>query len=141
VSEVDASVTVWAVDLVRAPKEDTRGTLSVGERAIEFRAAADVELTIPFAEVRKVRRLRGSPVLMVVHDREGVRERTAFFFVEPPPLEPPTNQPRPSLIPGSPRRRVRRHNVNYLGLGNRARRELVADWEARVRAAVSRASG
>lgn len=132
------SITVWAVDLIRDPKSDVKGTLSLGEGSIDFRADDGGELSIAFDDVRKVRRLRGSPVLMLVHDRGGVRERTAFFFVQPPPLDRPTTEPtRVSLIPGSAKRRARRQNVGYLEMGNRARRDTVVAWESKVRAAVA----
>lgn len=134
----DEAVTVWAVDLVRDPRTDTKGTLTVGERAIEFRAPGGVELTIPFANVRKVRRVRGSPVLMVIHASAAARERTAFYFVQPPPLERVSAEPtRVSLMPGMAKRRARRQNASYLGMGNRTRRELVATWEKKVRAAMA----
>jgi hypothetical protein len=141
---VSETVTVWAVDLIRDPRADTKGTLFIGESSIGFRPsdAAGTELSIAFADVRKVRRLPGSPVLMVVHDRDGVRERTAFFFVQPPPLQRMMAEPtRVSFIPGMSKRRARRQNASYLGMGNRARRELVAGWETRVRAAIAEAKG
>ena len=135
-------MTVWAVDLVREPTSDTKGTLTLGERTIEFRAADGDDLSIPLASVKKVRRLRGSPVLMVVHEGVIRRERTAFFFVKPPPLQRPTEEPtRVSFFPGSSKRRARRQNVGYLEVGNRARRELVEAWERRVRAAMAGAKG
>jgi hypothetical protein len=135
------TVTVWAVDLMRDPRADARGTLSLGERSIEFRADDGGRLSIPFAAVRKARRLRGSPVLMVEHDREAVRQRTAFFFVQPPPLERPAEPTRVSFVPGSGKRRLRRQNVRYLEMGNEARRDLLVAWESKVRSAIADAQG
>jgi hypothetical protein len=135
-------VTVWAVDLLAAPDRDTRGSLSLGPGAIEFTPDDGPTASIAFSDVLKVRRLRGSPVLMVVHERDGVLRRTAFFFVQPPPLDPRRDRPeRPTLLSGSSKRRVRRRNAGYLGMGNRARREVVAAWEARMRAALTDARG
>ena len=137
------SVTVWAVDLLRDPGTDRRGSLSLAPDAIEFRSdAPGHEVRIPFDRVAKVRRLRASPVLMVFHEGDGVRLRTAFFFVQPPPLEPVLRtRDRPTSV--SPfgtgllsRKRARRQNASYLGLGNQSKRDVVIAWERRVRAAM-----
>jgi hypothetical protein len=136
-----ASVTVWVVPLGRgAAMDGVKGSLSIVEDTLEF-TPTDDPLGVKrwsLAEVTRARRLRGSPVLLVELGRGA--ERIAFYFVQPPPLQPPDEPLRPSLGFGRPtKRRVRRRNVTYLGMANRDLRELLREWEVRVRAAVDAA--
>jgi hypothetical protein len=134
--------TVWAVDLIRDPRSDRGGTLSLQPGALVFQAHAESSeaLRIPLDSVKKVRRLRGSPVLLVVHDRNGLEAQTALYFVQPPPLDPVAGRAeRPSPLPfgRTSRRRVRRQNVGYLGLSNREKRGQVQEWARAVVEAVA----
>jgi hypothetical protein len=129
--------TVWAVDLIREPKKDRQGTLSLeGDHLVfEPRAAGGAVLRIPIAAITKIRRLRGSPVLLVVHEHAGRTADTAFYFVQPPPLEPVLGQgerPTPLSFGRASKRRARRQNVGYLGFSNRSRREEIDAWVAAV---------
>jgi hypothetical protein len=82
-------------------------------------------------EIAKVKRVLGSPVLMV--DQTGEKPaRFAFFFVKPPPLEP--QKPRQT------KRKMRKQGTAYLSNQNRDKKSLVMDWERDVRSAVGRAS-
>jgi hypothetical protein len=95
---------------------------------------------IALSDVQKVRRLRGSPVLLVVHATGEARRRTAFYFAQPPPLQRPSMpvRERPSVLAmrKNSRRYVRRQNVGYLGMWNRQKKELLASWEKAIRAAM-----
>lgn len=139
-------ITVWAVETHLGP-EERRGTLSLEPGALVFGPAAPGhEIRIALADVTKARRLRGSPVLVVVHRAGPQMRRTVFFFVQPPPLGPvlgtaPELETRPSLFPRSTKRRARKRNVGYLGLWNRAKRQQVQEWETAVRAAVAAERG
>ncbi|HZD80328.1 MAG TPA: hypothetical protein VE646_09855 [Actinomycetota bacterium] len=138
-------ITVWAVELGRSPN-DRKGTLTLREDGLHFEPGdGSREISIALAELRKVRRLRGSPVLMVAHLEEGRIRRTAFYFVQPPPLEPSRDQP-PERVPNlfssmgkHSRRRIRRDNAGYLGLWNREKKRAVAEWADAVRAAAETA--
>jgi hypothetical protein len=137
---------VWAVETHLGP-EDRRGTLTLERDCLLFLPdSGGREIRIALADVRKARRLRGSPVLMVVHAAEGRRRRTAFYFVQPPPLEAMLGhgsleeQTRPSLIPRSGRRRARKQNVGYLGTWNRSKKHDLLEWQRAVREAL-RAAG
>lgn len=142
-----SNVRVWAVELGEgvAPTE-REGTLWRDDDELRFEPAREGEtgISIPFREVRKVRRLRGSPVLIVVR-RRGDREiRTAFYFAQPPPLSAFTDTQTDvrSVIPfRNPRRKARRDNVGYLGMMNREKKAEVIGWEREVRAAVAAALG
>jgi hypothetical protein len=141
-------VTVWAVELGSgAALRETEGRLALGSDALTFspdeRAGGPIRepLRIPFDAIAKVRRVRGSPVLMVVHRGELGRRRTAFYFVPPPSLDVLLGQKveRPSGLAGlrNPRRKARRDNVGYLGVANREKRRVIAEWVRAVRAALA----
>ena len=135
------SVTVWIVPLGRGESmEGVKGSLAIVDDRLEF-TPSDDPLGVKrwsLADVTRARRLRGSPVLLVELGPDA--ERVAFYFVPPPPLQPPDEPLRPSLGFGRPtKRRMRRRNVTYLGMANRDLRELLREWEVRVRAAVDAA--
>jgi hypothetical protein len=135
-------MTVWAVEMHPGALE-RKGTLSLEPDALRFSPASSGRgIRIPLAEVTKARRLRGSPVLLIVHVAGGQKLRTAFYFVEPPPLGPLLGTEerapeRPSLFPRNTRRRARRQNVGYLSLSNRAKKEEVREWERALREALA----
>jgi hypothetical protein len=135
--------TVWAVDLIREPKKDRQGTLALdgGHLVFEPRSESASVLRIPLDAIRRVRRLRGSPVMLVVHTRDTTTLETAFYFVQPPPLEPVIGErDRPTVLSfgkGS-KRRARRQNVGYLGMGNRQKRIEIDEWVRAVDAARGR---
>ncbi|GBC87649.1 hypothetical protein HRbin12_01666 [bacterium HR12] len=135
------SVRVWAVELGLGPPVEREGTLALGADALRFEPSEPgPAIALPLAEIVRVRRLRGSPVLMVVSRRGDERRRTAFYFAPPPPLPGAEEQAQRLALPfRSPRRRARRRNVTYLGLMSREKRELLVAWERGVRAAVDAA--
>ena len=136
------AVTVWMVELSPGlAAQERRGTLSLQPDVIAFVASDGSEdLRIPLARVRKARRLRGSPVLVVAHEAGGRAVRTAFYFAQPPPLEDfrgeGTEQPSPLGFRKSSRRRARRQNIGYLGTWNRQLKADIEEWEHAIRDAV-----
>jgi hypothetical protein len=146
--DVPAFVTVWAVELSRgASLEERKGTLSVSQDAVVFAPKKEEAspLRIPFGHVAKVKRLRGSPVLVLEHGHSGRPTQTAFYFVQPPPIEPPegsvTLRPTPFSFRRSGKRRVRRQNVSYLGAWNREKKAQLREWEEEIRERVALARG
>lgn len=139
------SVTVWAVELgIRSTLEEVQGALELEAEALVFRPRdGATERRYALREISRVRRLRGSPVLMIVRAGPDGQRRTAFYFVPPPPLERPDETPRPTLggIGRPTKRKVRRQNASYLGLINREKKALIRDWEQRVATAVAAARG
>jgi hypothetical protein len=138
-------VTVWAVELESGSGlEEVQGSLALENAALVFtpREGHGSERRYPFAEVARARRLRGSPVLLIVHEPARPARRTAFYFVQPPPLAPPDESRKAILGPlassGSPRK-VRRRNASYLGLSNRQKKQLLREWERAVQEALSAA--
>lgn len=136
-------ITVWVVELSPGlAAQERRGTLSLQPDVIAFAPSDGSEdLRIPLAQVRKARRLRGSPVLVVAHDAGGRVVRTAFYFVQPPPLEDFRGEgyerPAPLGFRKSSRRRARRQNIGYLGTWNRQLKANIEEWEQAIRDAVS----
>lgn len=140
-----AFVTVWAVELGRGSSlEEVKGTLSLegGELVFEPRSDKARGIRIAARDILKASRLRGSPVLMVLH-RHGDRQmRTAFYFVQPPPMQVPAGaalRPSPFFTGKTSRRRVRRQNVSYFGLWNQEKKPVVREWEREVREAMAAA--
>jgi hypothetical protein len=109
---VPAPTTVWAVELGRdSALAEIKGSLSLTSDALVF---------TPRDEKR--------PPLAVA--------RTAFYFVQPPPLdrpEPTTTRPTPFGVGRSTKRKARRQNVSYLGAWNSEKKELLREWERQVR--------
>jgi hypothetical protein len=137
-------VIVWMVHLGlgdgRKPVE-IRGTLSLGEEGLEFverKTGADVRFD--YAAIRKARRLRGSPVLLVDWRARDEERKTAFYFSQPPPLEPVTRsatiEPRGPLGPftrATPsKRQVARMNLGYLRSTSAANKTVVKAWAEAV---------
>ena len=136
------AVTVWMVELSPGlAGQERRGTLSLQPDVIAFVPSDGSEdVRIPLAQVRKARRLRGSPVLVVPPDAGGRAARTAFYFAQPPPLEElrgeGAERPAPLGFRKSSRRRARRQNIGYLGTWNRQLKADIEEWEEEIRDAV-----
>lgn len=106
--EVPGTLSLDAGFLVFTPDDGS------GERRIELR------------RIRRVRRLLGSPVMVVRHDGEEGPERTAFYFAQPPPLRRPD-------APRWEARRERRATVRYLTEANAAVKPEIREWVRTIR--------
>ena len=82
--------TVWMVRLRKGEMGERKGLLTLDAEGLVFRDSSLEQVrTLRLEQVRRVKRVRGSPILLVSHeDDRGVRE-TAFYFAQPPPLAPP----------------------------------------------------
>lgn len=139
---------VWAVELTsNDPSRETEGWLSLDARELRFEPSVEGApvLELPLARIVKAKRLRGSPVLMVLCRLPDHDLRTAFYFVQPPPLVAFTDPRSETRIPmptlRNPKRKARRDNVGYLGFTNRGKKSEIVAWERAVREAVSAARG
>jgi hypothetical protein len=145
---------VWMVPLGRGSVDDIAGDLELAPDAIIFTPKhGDPPVHIPLGTVVKVKRLKGSPVLMVLHGEGAVRAETAFYFVQPPPLShivkskqpPPPSRPDPaSLEPPRLRpfgmggrkpskRKSVRSNATYLTTEGTSRKEELQGWVDAIR--------
>jgi len=127
------AVTVWAVRLREGQARERKGSLSLEPDALVFTADDGYShRRIALSDIRKVRRVLGSPVLVVQDVAGGGPSRTAFYFTQPPPLD--------YSGPVS-RRKMRRRNVQYLGVLGREKKDEVRHWERAVREAAAAARG
>ena len=102
--------------------------------------------SIDFPSIRRAKRIRGSPVLLIDWTEGGAQRRTAFYFSQPPPLAPrpgaPTMAPPGPLGPfnrATPsKRQVARMNLGYLRSTSIANRSALREW---VKAVSERAGG
>jgi hypothetical protein len=137
-------VTVWMVHLGlgdgKKPAE-VRGTLSLGDEGLEFverKSGADVRFD--YTSIHRAKRLRGSPVLLVDWRKGEEHRKTAFYFSQPPPLEPVPRtasiEPRGPLGPftrATPsKRQVARMNLGYLHSTSAVQKDVVKAWARAV---------
>jgi hypothetical protein len=125
------ATTVWMVH-ARTGLEGVKGTLSLEDGVLVFRPAGgrSAQTVLPAAQIRRVRRAPGSPVLEVEIAVKGGPPIIGFYFIKPPPLTPPTEGYRPFG-----RFLARRRAIASLRAGNTTYREDVGGWVEAVRAA------
>jgi hypothetical protein len=140
---------VWMVHLgVHRKPLEVRGTLTLGEHGLEFverKTGADVRFE--YGSIRRAKRIRGSPVLMIDWRKDGEDRKTAFYFSQPPPLEPMPRSPtlEPPRGPLGPftratpsKRQVARMNLGYLRSTSAANKGAVRAWAEAVTERVGR---
>ncbi|MEX0992198.1 MAG: hypothetical protein WD004_08025 [Actinomycetota bacterium] len=121
------TTTAWGVRLDVSP-QDFKGELTLEEEDLVF-ALAGEQLRIPLAEVRKVKRLRGSPVVVIERQEPEKVARYAFYFVKPPPMR----------LEGSSKRKARRRGAMYLSTANQKSADAVKVWGKAIQEAVEAA--
>jgi hypothetical protein len=141
-------VTVWMVHLGTGPNPpEIRGTLTLGEEALEFvDRRTGTSHRFDFATIRRARRIRGSPVLLVDWRAQEAERKTAFYFSQPPPLAPAPGsaslEPRGPLGPFSrttpTKRQVARMNLGYLRSTSVSHRNTVRTWARAVEERIDR---
>lgn len=144
---VPEPVNVWLVPLGRNNQEEVAGTLSLESAALVFDIHGGGVEQLPFAQIKKVGRVHGSPILMLTHLADGEVLRTAFYFSKPPPVPSRRSargsDERPaglgSMVRRSGKRRGQRSNAGYLTSSNIMKKELVVEWTAAVREATREA--
>ena len=141
-------VTVWMVRLDRGQAGDNiKGTLALGDDAVVFTdSRSSAQMRIPLTGLRKPKRVRGSPILMLIDQSEAGTRRTAFYFSQPPPLRPP--EPGTTSLPGAglssrpmgafgafrrtSKRRHMRTNIGYLTTMNANHKTVIDAWVAEI---------
>jgi len=119
---------VWAAG-VRSLEPGVKGWLQLTEGALVFTAEhpGEDDLRIPWSSIGRVRRVIGSPVMVVQHGDDA----TAFYFVQPPPVVFRNETSR--------RPKDRLQSMVYLTGRNSTKRREVKEWVRRVRHAASSA--
>jgi hypothetical protein len=119
------TVRVW---MARPGREDTPpGILSLDESVLWFEGGG-TSLRIPTTDIVKVRRARGSPVIIVSWVEGEERRETAFYFVEPVPIG---ESVEPPWMPG--RGLDRTISLMRLRAANKELKPLVKEWTAAIR--------
>jgi hypothetical protein len=142
-------VTVWKVRLRRGDLADREGTLRLDDDALVFEDKASDDLTrLEFSAIRSAKRVRASPVMLVVHEDQGERVETAFYFSQPPPLDASspsavTGSSDRTLGPlaaarGSSKKRHQRENVRYLTARSGGLKPTIQAWVEAVGARTNR---
>lgn len=136
---------VWMVQLDRSA-DDVEGTLTLEEQSLRFDSPSLGIRTISLAAVERVKRIWGSPVLLVRSVEDGDKRVTAFYFSKPPPLHPEqasSDEPPPTLIFNRNRapskRKQRRQNAGYLANASNFLGDDLDAWVKETRAAVAAA--
>jgi hypothetical protein len=135
---------VWKVELAAGLAEhDVAGKLHLGDDALVFIAKdGPGEAPIPYAAMRRVKRLRMTAVLLVRWvDGDDLRE-TAYYLTKPPPLRQPRQETETAIGVGRlirPGKRLQqRRNSQYLAeagtMVKPALREWVGELEERMAA-------
>lgn len=148
-------VTTWMVHLARGEADkDVKGTLDLDDEGLVFTDPRDDILLarFSFTSIRRVKRLRGSPVLLVEWEGDGARNRTAFYFAQPPPLHPAAGitpddivqrspGPIPPMMRRSGKRKAQRTNAQYLQTSGISKKDLINWWADEVTARIQERSG
>jgi hypothetical protein len=115
------ATTVWAARL-GSPDEGIKGTLELMADRVAFVSEnAETQIHIGLSDVRHVRRIHGSPVMIIEHAGAVV----AFYFAQPPPV---LGSRRPFRGRGE-----RSSSVSYLGDTNAAKRKDIKQWVREIR--------
>jgi hypothetical protein len=135
------TIVAWMVHLRRGePVEEVKGLLALDPDALAFEAAVPADVfRLAYADMRSAKRLHGSPVLMVEWNEGRQLRRTAFYFVEPPPMATGERSVAASGTLQSPfgsvrsaKRKRQRQNVNYFAARGGALRPTLKAWAREV---------
>jgi hypothetical protein len=117
------TATVWAARL-GSPDEGVKGALVLWPDELVFTSeTGELEIRVPITDLRRARRIHGSPVMVVEHDASVI----AFYFAQPPPLD------RKATI--IERRRERAGTFTYLGDTSSATRKEIKRWVRSIKSA------
>jgi hypothetical protein len=129
--------TVWMVHAMTA-MSGVKGELGIDDRGVTFaprQVVPGAETVFPFDDIRRVRRLRGSPILELHLRRAEKPKVVAFYFVQPPSLEAQEDSRLRA------RRRLRREAAVSLFRLNPVKKPEIAGWVETIRAAKDERSG
>jgi hypothetical protein len=136
------------VELGRGAPGERKGMLFLDADAVRFEDDRSGAVTrLELATIRRARRNRGSPILLIDQASDGGTRKLAFYFSQPPPLTPP--EPGSAPPPGmglssrpvgafgamrrTSKRRHMRSNIGYLTTSNAGKREMIETWVSEIR--------
>jgi hypothetical protein len=118
---------VWAVRLSGLQRE-VKGSIQLEDGSLVFHAAdGSPGDRIPATDLRRVRRVRGSPVLVIHYVTASGDATAAFYFTRPPPVEAPE---------GVRKRKARRQAIHYLEMSNMNKKEEIKNWHQALKEAM-----
>jgi hypothetical protein len=82
----DLANTVWMFHAATS-QDGVKGQLKLGPTGIVFSSSGQGDREFPFDQIRKVHRVRGSPVLELRLRPAGGPRLVGFYFVQPPSLK------------------------------------------------------
>ena len=139
---------VWMVPLRQGSTEEQRGVLTLEAPHLVFTDRREgSRLEIPLADIRKARRVRGSPIMVLTLDEGPGRCDLAFYFAQPPPLKSQQKaSDRPRLLTpfggvggdessGKTTKKVMRTNVSYLSQASASKKPEIQAWLKAIREA------
>jgi len=152
---VPEAVTVWMVPLSRGGMVERKGVLSLDDDAVIFvESKAGAEHRFEAGTLSRAKRVRGSPVLILVHKDGDVARQTAFYFAQPPPLTPPdpataslprSSQGRPmgpfAAARRTSKRRHMRSNLTYLTMASPTSKGEIQAWVDEINAMIGAGRG
>jgi hypothetical protein len=136
--------TVWMVHLRRGEAvTEVKGRIDLTADAVVFTGTeGDEGVSFRLVDVRRAKRLRGSPVLLLEWQSDDEPRKTAFYFSQPPPLAPP--EPGQTALPGDPfttrptgafgairrssKRRHQKTNIQYLQTVGIKQKDEIKAW-------------
>ncbi len=117
--------TVWMIN-ARTGRMGWKGELTLTERRLVFEPTSknNGEVAIELADVRRVRRVMGTPVLEVKLSTPNrlALEIVGFYFTKPPSLDDPED------VRFFKRRVARRRSLIALRQANVGKKQDIADW-------------
>jgi hypothetical protein len=142
IDHVPEPETVWMVELGRGDLSEVNGELSLDRDALVFTRDVDGahSFRLNLRLIRSARRVRGSPILMIRHRGESGIRLTAFYFAEPPPINPSNQMRLPrfgsGVRPGGSGRETRRTskrrhdrgNLRYFTTWSWERKAVIKTW-------------
>jgi hypothetical protein len=135
---------VWMVPLAQGNSAEHRGMLTLETPNLIFTDPDTERVSVPLAEIRKAKRVRGSPIMVLTIGDGPARREIAFYFAPPPPLKAqPRPLDRPRLTPfGGVRdsdkttKKIMRTNVSYLHQANASKKAEIEEWLTAIREAM-----
>ena len=118
---------VWAVRLSGLQRE-VKGSIVLENGSLVFEASdGSAGDRIAIKDLRRARRIRGSPVLVIDYVTGAGNAKAAFYFTKPPPVQPPE---------GVRKRKARKQAVHYLEMSNVDKKERVKEWHRALKDAM-----
>jgi hypothetical protein len=122
---------VWMLH-ARTGLNGIKGTLAIDGTRLVFRPESPMagESVFEMSDLRRVRRVRGSPILEIYPGSQALPPVVGFYFVKPPSLTEPYDS-----LNFIDRRKARKRAMNTLRGANALKKGEVERWVGAIRSA------